>query len=478
MSSAVVLVDAEIRPWQAAIIDALAAAGLRLHVSAPSGPRARGSAAVRLYGRFDRWPSSRGSAHADEGDAGDAELVVDLTTAVSSASASSSIRVLSFHPRDLDEEAVLSALATRRQTFPLEVRLRVAGGERRVAASTVALSRFSARRSAQRVRERAAALIVRALSQVDAADRLPLVGAAAEQAPPRATAPAVAKLFVEAALSRAALALTRVDWRVAYGAAVPGEPFAVPRELTSVSAPPGRFYADPFLAEQDGATFLFVEDFDLALGRAAISVIQLSTGETRRALTANHHLSYPHVFEQEGTWFMLPEQAETRQVVLLRCLSFPDRWVDDTVLVDGVRAYDPTLLHHDGLWWLFFAAGTDSSPDDELHVWFSSALRGPYAPHPANPVASNAVGSRPAGRIVHVDGRILRPAQDGSGEYGRAVVVQEIVELTPTEYEERPIATLSAEELGAEGIHTINTGGGVVVIDTKHRVLRRPGRAR
>jgi hypothetical protein len=170
---------------------------------------------------------------------------------------------------------------------------------------------------------------------------------------------------------------------------------------------------------------------------------------------------------------MLPEQATTGRITLLRCEEFPRRWVDDTVLLDGVRAYDPTLVQHEGLWWLFFAAGTDTSPDDELHVWCSPSLRGPFTAHPANPVVSNVVGARPAGRIVQSDGRLLRPGQDGSGEYGRAIVVNEILALTPTEYAERPLTTVTAQALGAAGIHTINAAAAVVVVDTKHRVLRR-----
>jgi hypothetical protein len=473
MSTAVVvLVDDPVRPWQRAVIDALNAAGLRVDVSAAStAPRPRPRIVVRVYGWLDRWPSGGGEAQAAPERSSGAELLIDLAEHASPKPGSPT-PILSFHPRELDEETVLSALAARRQTFRIEVRLSAGDGERLVAASTIALSRFSARRSAQRVRERAAALMVRALESVGLVEGVP-AEPGARPADPGASSAAVARLIVEAAASRATLALTRVDWRVAYGEAVPGDPFAVPRRLTPVPAPPGRFYADPFLVEHGDGMFLFVEDFDLRLGRAAISAIDLASGEVTRALTADHHLSYPFVFEVDGTWFMLPEQAESRRIVLLRSEEFPARWVDDTVLVEGVRAHDPTIVEHDGLWWLFFSAGTDASADDELHIWFSSSLRGPFAPHPANPVASNPVGSRPAGRIVHVDGRLLRPAQDGSGEYGRAIVVQEIEKLTPTDYAEHPLRTLTANELGAAGIHTINTAGGLVVIDTKHRVLRR-----
>ena len=75
-------------------------------------------------------------------------------------------------------------------------------------------------------------------------------------------------------------------------------------------------------------------------------------------------------------------------------------------------------------------------------------------------------------RCAALAGGTIRPAQDGSGEYGRAIVVNEILALTPTDYNEQPVATLTADDLGADGIHTLDLSGDLAVIDTKHRVRR------
>lgn len=467
-----VVVDDPLLPWQRTVLEALERSGLPITISAMWSRRQRRSLAVRAYARLDRWPSSVDRAGDETAASAGPEVVLDLTAAGAAPEAAAAPTMF-LHPRGLDEDAMLAALAAGRQVFQIEVRVKTAAGERCAAASTVALTRYSARRSAERIRERAAALTVRALDDFGSRDGW---ADAEPSAPPtieRAASPAVARLVAGAAGAAAVLRLTRVDWRVAYGTAPSDRPFAIPHDLRHVPAPPGRFYADPFLARTTDGTFLFVEDFDLRLGRAAISVIDLSTGEARRAVTAEHHLSYPIVFEVDGTWYMLPEQAESGRVVLLRCEQLPDRWVTDTVLLDGIRAYDPTPFWDGDLWWLFCAMGTGSgSVDDELHVWFAPTLRGPFTPHPANPVVSNVVGARPGGRIVRDRGRLLRPAQDGSGEYGRAIVVNEILALTPTEYRERPVLTLTAHDLGAAGIHTIDVAGDLAVIDTKHRVAR------
>ncbi|MGN6798397.1 MAG: glucosamine inositolphosphorylceramide transferase family protein [Gaiellaceae bacterium] len=466
-----VLVDEPLLPWQRSVLDALERAELPMSISPVLSHARQRSFAVQAYAKLDRWPASVDRVDGGARPPGGPEVLLDLTSA--GAETEPAVTAMFLSPRALDDEAMLAQLAAGHQVFRIEVRVRTDGRERLAAASTVALTRYSARRSAERVRERAAALVVRALGRVAARDEWPVVEPATAPTSPQPASLSVLRLVAGAAGAAAALKLTRVDWRVAYGNASPDRPFAIPDELRHVPSPPGRFYADPFLAKTTEGTFLFVEDFDLHLGRAGISVVDLATGEARSVLAAEHHLSYPFVFEVDGTWYMLPEQATTGRVELLRCEQFPDRWVTDTVLLDGVRAYDATLFHDGDLWWLFCAMGTGSACiDDELHVWHAPTFRGPFTPHRANPVVSNVVGARPAGRIVRHDGRLFRPAQDGSGEYGRAIVVNEILALTPTDYREEPVAIMTADDLGADGIHTLDVSGNLAVIDTKHRVRR------
>jgi hypothetical protein len=246
--------------------------------------------------------------------------------------------------------------------------------------------------------------------------------------------------------------------------------------MRALEAPAGRFFADPFLADDNGTAVVFFEDFDSRIGRATIAMAglddPLSTYST--VLDLDHHLSYPFVFKHDSTWHMTPEMAESGRVALFRCERFPDRWVEEAVLVDGVVAYDPTMLHFEDRWWLFFSSGTPgAASDDELHVWFSSSLLGPYAPHPLNPVRSDAVGARPAGRIQAVDGMLLRPGQDGSREYGGGIVIHSIRHLTTERYEEDVVGRIDGVPgLRASGVHTIDSSANYVVLDTKQRVAR------
>ena len=463
-----VVVDREPLPWQREVLSALArVADLDVEAAASRTP-VRRSAAVALYARLDRWRDGR-HAPIDSGTHLPAyEAVVDLA----GGGAVAECPVLFAEPSALDEDRLVARLARGERTLRLEVRLRRPDGAVVVAAaSTIGLVRLSARRSTERIAPRIAALFTRAVQRLHeegtfepAAETSPSTSASSVDA---------ARILARAGVAAARVAVTRVDWRVAYGRVSSPDPFALPATFESLASPVGHFYADPFVVTGDEGTFVFVEDFDVAAGRAGIAVVDVATGQATTVLAPPYHLSYPFVFEAEGAWWMVPESAAASEVVLHRCTRFPAEWERHEVLLAGLEAYDATLLQRDGRWWLFFASGTPGAPDDELHVWFADSLQGPYEPHPLNPVVSSVVGARPAGRLVVAGDRLLRPGQDGSREYGGAIVVHEMDELTPTRYREHPVARIDGRAVGAPGTHTYNRAGDVVVVDTKHRVAQR-----
>jgi hypothetical protein len=409
-----------------------------------------------------------------------AEVVVDLTAQRMSDRLPPDSIVIGPVQRP-DEMSLVAALVRGDRLIPTSVWLRT--GEQRfvVALGSVAVFRFSLQRTADRVGSRLAHVVGR-VAQGLLTDRPLPAGAALDDLgiAPTVTNGPIAQLIASALVGAVRASATRVHWSVVWGERTDG-PFQVPSRLRTIEAPAGHFFADPFLADDEGTTVVFFEDFDSRLGRASIAVVELDdpVATSRTVLDLGHHLSYPFVFQHDSSWYMTPEMAESGRVALYRCERFPDRWVEEAVLLEGVVAYDPTVLQFEGRWWLFFSSGTPgAASDDELHVWFSSSLLGPYAAHPMNPVRSDAVGARPAGRIQAVDGTLLRPGQDGSREYGGGIVIHSIRHLTTERYEEDVVARIDGVPgLGVRGVHTINSSPNYVVLDAKHRVARfRPWR--
>jgi hypothetical protein len=244
-------------------------------------------------------------------------------------------------------------------------------------------------------------------------------------------------------------------------------------------ADPDASFADPFLVDWDGVSHLFFERSSYTDTKGSLWVCELSAdgapGEAMPILEADHHLSYPHVFSVEGAMFLLPESAERHSVDLYECVSFPDSWALRYRLLDGVMAADPTLIAHDGRYWLFVNLfDTGASPDDELHVYFSDSLSGPWQSHPANPVVSDVRRARCAGRIIRLHGQLVRPAQDCAREYGSAITFNRIDTLTCTAYAETPLGRLDASwSSGLSATHTYGFDERFEVVDGR-RLRPRP----
>jgi hypothetical protein len=239
---------------------------------------------------------------------------------------------------------------------------------------------------------------------------------------------------------------------------------------------PGHIYADPFLFEHEGRHHLFVEHVPAGEQRGVISHVEVGNGakSPQPVIEAQHHLSYPFVFEHGGEIFMIPETSAVGRVELHRAVEFPHRWELDTVLLDDIGAVDATVLEHDGrLWMLVGVAGPGASSLDELHVFSADALRGPWQPHPRNPVVSDVRGARPGGAVLREGGRLIRPAQDGSRRYGWALSFREIDVLTATEYAEHEVERIEPGAIpGARAAHSYARDSRFEAVDGRGREPR------
>lgn len=233
----------------------------------------------------------------------------------------------------------------------------------------------------------------------------------------------------------------------------------------------GAFAADPFLVEVDGTLYCFFEVLPYATNRGHIAYAALDApaGEPLRvvdAIVAPHHLSYPFLLRHGGEIVCVPEAAESGRVSAYAARDFPGGWYEKHTLIEGFAGVDNTIFEHDGRWWLLATDGR-SGTNSELHVWFADELFGRWQPHRANPVKRNLAGTRPGGRPFVVDGRLYRPAQDCTLRYGRRLIVNEITELTPERFSERPVSTIEPDVNGtyAAGLHTANAARDVIAVD-------------
>ena len=253
---------------------------------------------------------------------------------------------------------------------------------------------------------------------------------------------------------------------------------AQPRIESHVSlvAPGRNYWADPFPLLDGEQKYLFVEEFLDGSRKGVISCLELQGTQAARhhgiVLEEPFHLSYPQVFRWEGKWRMTVESCEADRVSLYETDAFPGGWKRVADLIQGRLCVDPTLHHHQGHWYLFGnVSESGGNPSDELFLFVADTLEGPYRAHPANPIVTDVRRARPAGRLFLDGERLIRPAQCCAPIYGSAVVFNEVVELTPEVYIEKPVSRLDPSwSPSLDGCHTYNRDGDLEVLDAHGEV--------
>ncbi len=258
------------------------------------------------------------------------------------------------------------------------------------------------------------------------------------------------------------------------------EPGTLPHDLAGflpVAPPTGRFFADPFVHASADGLRLYVEVSRVGRHEGSIAVLTRGPdgawGGALPVLTESRHLAYPHVITIGDSTVLTPDDGRSDAVTAYRQAGTGQPWQPAATILAGVRAADPTLLEHDGRLWLFVALATHGmSASNELHLYSARDLAGPWEPHPANPIVADVRRARPAGRIIRVGNRLIRPGQDCAELYGRRIVLSEITRLDRDHYEEQVIGTIEPTgQPGARRTHTYTVAGGVEAVDA---FLQRP----
>jgi hypothetical protein len=256
------------------------------------------------------------------------------------------------------------------------------------------------------------------------------------------------------------------------------EPDLSPFRFKPIYPPKGRFWADPFLLREGGATYVVFEDYSYATQRGVISTFEMGAegpvGSSQVVLQCDYHLSYPFVFSWRGSHYMIPETADAKRVELYRAVKAPYEWALESVLLEGMSLADCTLVEIGDRWWMFAnSADAGASFWDELHLFHAPSPLGPWIPHRLNPVVSDVRTARPAGALFLRNGVWYRPSQDSARGYGSATNIQRIVRLDTSDYEEVSVGKLLPEwQPGLTGVHTVNALGGLTMIDARRRISK------
>jgi hypothetical protein len=232
-------------------------------------------------------------------------------------------------------------------------------------------------------------------------------------------------------------------------------PVLTRESVTDVSA---KFVADPFMI-RGHMFFEVLTDTDKGEIGLATGNNGLNWKYEQIVLREDFHLSYPYVFEWQDVVYMIPETLGANAVCLYQADDFPLRWSKAAKLIDGPCA-DPSIVRFNNLWWLFFCPVPYRH--DTLSLYFAEELTGPWREHPNSPIIrGDKCRARPAGRILTLNDRLIRFAQDCVPRYGSRVRALDILELTTTTYVEvenaaSPILQPGNQEWNGGGMHHVD----------------------
>lgn len=242
-------------------------------------------------------------------------------------------------------------------------------------------------------------------------------------------------------------------------------------DVAEIIEPDGdeEFIADPFLVEIERGNRVILYESMRENGRGCIRSMRLDGSGRCNNYRPEFHVSYPYVITRNGKWFMIPEKSAVRRVEAYENgIQWPGRI---HVLLDDFPAVDPTVFEYAGHWWMWATSG-DRNTASDLYLFHAPSLFGPWEPHPQNPVKTDCRSARPAGTPYVSQGILYRPAQVYDNDHQRAVMVNEVVEITPYAYREIP-SHMIYPPYPYDGLHTVSFGNSITVVDLRKRAFRR-----
>jgi hypothetical protein len=224
--------------------------------------------------------------------------------------------------------------------------------------------------------------------------------------------------------------------------------------------PTGRryaYYADPFFSDEPPG--ILVEALERKTG---IGELVLVEGDRHRPVSEGRgHYSYPSTIRLDGRQLILPEIAQWSPTRLYELAGERLREVAPLRVAGDPRIADPTLLEHEGRFYLFGSPVAQST--NILNLWSAASLGDLFEPHPQAPLLISPRGGRMAGGLLRISGRLVRFGQSFERFYGDGILAFEIEALTADTYRERMIGSIRFRD--RIGPHTLNVKDGELVFD-------------
>lgn len=236
-----------------------------------------------------------------------------------------------------------------------------------------------------------------------------------------------------------------------------------PYEINYVKGMPcDRWFADPFILDYDEDRIqVLVEEFSYSIRRGRIAQLAIDRKsyhllEYKIVLDLPTHLSFPFIQRKNGKVYICPENSDsgswnmyeydpdTQQSIKARTIL--NEPLTDAVITD--------LLDKEYI----FSTHLPSQNGNTLSMYSVHGVLQQELVFPTR-VARNAGG------WFCIDERVYRPAQDCDNGYGRAVIIQEVIQIDDSLKFNDVCRVESTHPKYTTGCHTFNHYNGLTVVD-------------
>lgn len=230
------------------------------------------------------------------------------------------------------------------------------------------------------------------------------------------------------------------------------------------------FIADPFGFTTSNGEYIAYEKFNSKSKKGHVEVAERLTQKVLFKLKADFHFSYPFVFEDGNEIYIIPETHQTNSIDLYKWNDSKQEMQLVKTIIDNFPGVDNSILKHNNKYWLFCTASKNKMADHQLNIFYADELTGLWNPHPLNPIVTSISNARPAGSFIKLGDKIIRPSQNSGLTYGGKVILNEITELSETNYSEKKVEVIAPEDFKNKsivGVHTISSMGNSTLVDAK-----------
>lgn len=239
------------------------------------------------------------------------------------------------------------------------------------------------------------------------------------------------------------------------------------------------WYADPFLFDYNGKTYLFAEFFSYKLGRGIIVYSEYDESKEcfkkyQPIIIEDYHLSYPNVFVWNNKIYMIPEAHKSESVYLYEAVNFPHDWKKVKVLMRDIKLVDTTPFEINGSLKAITMQIDKDNPKHNNVMMLLDIDKDTFEVSNCKVVTDNISLARPGGKVIKIDNELIFVTQDCKEEYGKSLNFIKVCDIDKTGVTLRLVKKINTDQIAiingsrASGIHTYNISNNLEVIDLKY----------